>query len=82
MSNQPRELPRLLKTHRDSQSLMIMYAGLSGEATQKFCDLRLYTTDASYVIFEGDKQLVSGDWEEVDSDLVWNFEWHAGSQKP
>ena len=30
--------------------------------------------DASYVIFDRDKQLISGDWEEVDSDLVWNFE--------
>ena len=50
--------------------------GLSGDATQKFCDLYLYDADASYVIFDRDKQLVSGDWEvdEVDSDLVWNFE--------
>jgi len=58
----------------DTQSIIILYAGLSGDATQKFCDLYLYDADASYVIFDRDKQLVSGDLEEEDSDLVWNFE--------
>jgi len=58
----------------DPESVIVLYTGLSGDTTQRFCDLYLYDADASYVIFDRDKQLVSGDWEEVDSDLVWNFE--------
>lgn len=58
----------------DPESVIVMYTGLSGDATKKFCDLYLYDADASYIFFNHDKQLVSGDWEEVDSDLVWNFE--------
>ena len=67
---------QIFENSLDPEGYIILYAGLSGEATQKFCDLYLYDTDASYVIFDRDKQLVSGDWEvdEVDSDLVWNFE--------
>ncbi|GAI58369.1 unnamed protein product, partial [marine sediment metagenome] len=64
---------QIVENPRDPKSLMIMYAGLSGEATQKFCDLRLYSADASYVIFDRDKELLRGDWK-MDSDLVWNFE--------
>ena len=63
------------------QSLMIMYAGLSGEATQKFCDLRLYSADASYVIFDADKELLRGDWEGFDSALVWKFEEYVADKK-
>ena len=58
----------------DPNNIMIMYAGLSGEVTQNFNYLYLYHTDASYVIFDQDTQLISGDWEEYDSDLVWNFD--------
>ena len=58
----------------DPESVIVLYTGLSGDATKKFCDLYLYDADASYIIFNHDKQLVSGDWEEVDSDLVWNFD--------
>lgn len=59
----------------DPESMIVLYAGLSGDATQEFCDLYLYDADASYVIFDRGKELVSGDWEvdEVDSDLVWDF---------
>ena len=64
---------QIVENPRDSKSLMIMYAGLSGEATQKFRDLRLYDADASYVIFDADKELLRGDWE-LDSDLIWKFE--------
>jgi len=63
----------IVENPRDPKSLMIIYAGLSGEATEKFCDLHL-DPDASYVIFDGDKELLRGDWEEVDSDLVWKFD--------
>ena len=65
---------QVIENPNDSQSLMIMYAGLSPEATQKLCELYLYDSDSSYVIFDGDRQLVTADWEEVDSDLVWKFE--------
>lgn len=67
---------QIVENPLDPESVIILYAGLSGDATQRFCDLYLYDADASYVIFDRDKQLVSGDWEvdEVDSDLVWNFE--------
>lgn len=57
----------------DSKGLMVMYAGLSPEATQKFCDLYLYDADASYLIFGGDKEYLRGDWEDFDSDLIWDF---------
>ncbi|MBA7473577.1 hypothetical protein ES707_08917 [subsurface metagenome] len=70
---------QIVENPLDPESVIVLYTGLSGDATQKFCDLYLYDVDASYVIFDHDKQLVSGDWEvdevdEVDSDLVWNFE--------
>jgi hypothetical protein len=58
----------------DGKGLMVMYAGLSPEATLKLCDLELYDSDSSYVIFDGDKQLLIGDWEDVDSNLYWNFD--------
>ena len=66
---------QIIENPLDLESVIILYTGLSGEATKKFCDLYLYDVDASYVIFDIDKQLVSGDWkvDEVDSDLVWNF---------
>jgi hypothetical protein len=67
---------QIVENPYDAQGLMIMYAGLSPEATQKFCDLYLYDSDSSYVIFDGDRQLVTGDWEEVDNDLYWNFDTH------
>jgi hypothetical protein len=56
------------------KGLLILYAGLSGEATLQICDSYLYDAKASYVIFEGEKTLVSGNWEDTDSDLVWKFE--------
>jgi hypothetical protein len=53
---------------------MIMYAGLSPEATLKMRDLESYDSDSSYVVFEGDKQLLTGDWEDADSNLYWKFD--------
>ena len=66
---------QIVENPLDPESMIVLYAGLSGDATQEFCDLYLYDADASYIIFDRDKQLVSGDWEvdEVDSDLVWDF---------
>ena len=68
---------QIIENPKNAQGLMIMYAGLSPEATQKFCDLYLYDEDTSFVIFDGDKELLRGDWEEVDSDLYWNFDTHS-----
>jgi len=65
---------QIVKNPLDPGSEIVLCAGLSGDATQKFCQLYLYNEDASYVIIDRDKQLVSGDWEDFNSDLVWNFE--------
>lgn len=65
---------QIVKNPLDPESEIVLYTGLSGDATQKFCDLYLYDADASYVIFDRDNQLVSGDWEDYDSELIWNFE--------
>jgi transglutaminase-like putative cysteine protease len=64
---------QIVENPLDPESEIVLCAGLSGDATQKFCRLYLYDEDASYVILDQDKQLVSGDWEDEDSDLVWNF---------
>jgi len=51
-----------------------MYAGLSPEVTQEFPYSHLGRSDSSYIIFDGDRQLVTGDWEDVDSNLYWKFD--------
>lgn len=75
---------QIVENPNDPHKLIIMYAGLSGEATQKICaksDWReqlggwfLIDMNSSYIIFDKDQRLVSGDWEDFESDLVWNFE--------
>jgi len=67
---------QIVENPRGAQNLMIMHAGLSPEATQKFTYSYLYRVDRSYVIFDGDKELLRGDWEEVDNNLYWNFDTH------
>ncbi len=67
---------QIVENPRGAHNLMIMHAGLSPEATQKFTYSYLYRVDRSYVIFDGDKQLFRGDWEDVDNDLYWNFDNH------
>jgi transglutaminase-like putative cysteine protease len=51
----------------------ILYAGLSATAMLQFGDLYLYDAPSSFVIYDGDKQIISGDWE-ADPDLSWKFE--------
>ena len=67
---------QIVENPLDPESVIIQYSGLSGDSLQKFCDLYLYDADASYVIFDGDKQLFSEYWEvdEIDSDLLWTFD--------
>jgi hypothetical protein len=75
--NQPSQgIAQVVENPNDAQGLIMMYAGLSTEATLKFCDLYLYDADNSYVIFDSDKQLLAGDWEDVDTNLYWNFDTH------
>ncbi len=64
---------QIAENPRHSQTLMIMHAGLSPEATQEFPYSYLSRADSTYVIFDGDRQLLTGDWEDVDSNLYWNF---------
>ncbi|HUV64752.1 MAG TPA: hypothetical protein VMW24_12700, partial [Sedimentisphaerales bacterium] len=73
-------LHQIIENPNCAQGLMIMYAGLSPEATLKMRDLESYDSDSSYVIFDGDKQLVTGDWEDVDSNLYWNFDPQSSAQ--
>ena len=65
---------QIVENPNNAQGLMIMYAGLSGESTQKFCDLYLYDEDTSFIIFDADRELHRGDWEDVDSNLYWKFD--------
>ena len=65
---------QIVENPNNAQNLMIMYAGLSGESTQKFCDLYLYDEDTSFIIFDADRELLRGDWEDVDSNLYWKFD--------
>jgi hypothetical protein len=66
-------IAQIIENPDNTQGLIVMYAGLSMEATQKFCDLYLYDAEASYLIFSGDNEILRGDWEDYDSDLVWSF---------
>lgn len=65
---------------KDAQSLIIMHAALSPEATQKFPYSYLGRADSTYVIFDGDRQLLTGDCEEADSDLYQKFDTHPSIQ--
>jgi hypothetical protein len=67
---------QIVQNPRDASSLIIMNAGLSPEATRKFPVLYLFKGGGnnSYIIFDGDKQVAAGDWENVDSNLYWNFD--------
>lgn len=67
-------LGQIIQNPNNAQGLIIMFAGLSPEVTLKLYDLEWYDSDSSYVIFDGDNQLLSGDWEDADSNLYWNFD--------
>lgn len=75
---------QIVENPLDTQSMIILYAGLSGKATQNICDKSewmkeldgwfLIDLNTSYIIYDEHKKLVSGDWEDVNRELVWNFE--------
>jgi len=54
------------------KGFFILFAGLSPKAMLQLGDLYGDASN-SFVIYDGNKQLSSGDWE-VDADLVWIFE--------
>lgn len=59
---------------RSSRRLTMLFAGLGAEASRDFSAInmpRLFNT-ASYLIYDGNKCLLSGEWEPADSDLVWS----------
>jgi len=70
---------QVIENPKDGGGLIVMYSGLSPEATLNMWDLGLYDSDCSYVIFDGDKQLVSDDWENVDSNLYWKNSSHTSA---
>ena len=69
-------LAQIVENPKGAHNLIIMLAGLSAQATQGFSYAFLDSADRSYVILDGDKQLLTGDWEDVDSNLYWNFDTH------
>ena len=77
---QTQAVAQIAQNPRDAQGLIIMHAGLSPEATQEFPHSYLGRAAGTYVIFDGDKELLRGDWEDVDSNLYWNFDTHQSAQ--
>jgi transglutaminase-like putative cysteine protease len=74
-------LHQIIENPNCAQGLMIMYAGLSPETTLKMRELESYDSDSSYVIFDGDRQLLTGDWEDVDGNLFWSRDTHSTVQR-
>ncbi|MCK4826269.1 hypothetical protein KA005_61575, partial [bacterium] len=66
-------LAQIIEHPLQSKGQFILYAGLSATAMLQFGDLYLYDASNSFVIYDGDKQINSGDWE-ADADLLWKFE--------
>ena len=75
-----RAVAQIVENPGGAHNLIIMYAGLSLETTQEFPDSYVGCADRSYVIFDGDKELLRGDWEDVDSNLYWNFDTSSSVQ--
>jgi transglutaminase-like putative cysteine protease len=53
--------------------LVVLYAGLGAQAMKAIGDAYLYDPNSSYIIFDGDKRLLSDDWEGADPNLRWEF---------
>jgi hypothetical protein len=56
-----------------SRGQFILYAGMSADAMLQLGDLYLYDLPGSYVIYDGEKLIDSGDWATTDPDLIWEF---------
>jgi len=56
------------------QTEVIFPLASNGDARgQLHWELFTYAGKASYLMFDRDKRLLSGDWEDGDPDLVWKF---------
>jgi len=74
----------IIENPLDPANTINLYAGLSGDATLKVCDKSewqhelegyfLIDLKTSYIIYDQHNKIASGDWEDSDRDLVWNFE--------
>jgi transglutaminase-like putative cysteine protease len=62
---------QIINNPDNPKNLIVLYAGLSDDATQKLWDLTYYAS-ASYVIFDKDEELTRGGWI-VDEDLFWEM---------
>lgn len=71
-TNRSQGLAQAIEHPFQDNGILIIYAGLSPQAMLQSLDLHLYGAPKSFVIYDGDRQLCSGDWE-GDADLVWNF---------
>ena len=75
---------QIIENPLDHTNTVNLYAGLSGDATLKVCDksewqqeldgYNIIDLNISYIIYDQHNKLASSDWEDSDSDLVWNFE--------
>jgi hypothetical protein len=61
---------------RSSKRLIMLFAGLSAEATRDFSktrNFRPFFPTGSYLIFDGNRRVVSGQWVDAEADLVREF---------
>jgi transglutaminase-like putative cysteine protease len=71
-TNRSQGLAQVIEHPFQANGILVLYAGLSPQAMFQFADRDLYDAPNSFVIYDGDKKLCSGDWE-GDADLIWNF---------
>jgi hypothetical protein len=71
---------QIVQTPGYAEGLIIMHSGLSPEATREFPYSYLGGANSSYVIFDGDEQLLTGDWEDVDGNLYLNLDTDSSTQ--
>jgi hypothetical protein len=77
-----RSVAQMIENPLDGNEIMLMFAGLSPEAALKVSDLKLFDSDCSYIIFDGDRQSTKGDWEDVDSNLYWKNSSRTSAASP
>jgi hypothetical protein len=87
-------ISQVIENPKDASGLVVLHAGLSGEATRRVCDKSewreslggwfLVDFDASYVIYDtdGHRLLASGEWEGFDEDLVWRADQEPSQASP
>ncbi|MHC4538335.1 MAG: transglutaminase-like domain-containing protein [Planctomycetota bacterium] len=71
---------QIVESPHDSAVLIVHCAGLNTEAMQKLKGNYL-SFATSYVIFDGDRTVLLGDWQN-DNELIWEFEENKTTHKP